>query len=616
MEKIFVPVRLSHILGYSTVGAIIRGPDFLMTPMDIREWTDRNKEPSGRPIDYVEQVKNALGITQELRQPPIARRLDNGQIAGSYIPALRFPGWMRCPGCGMLYCKPWKDKPQGPWYCTVCDRKPLLSQVPWVFVHEDGHMADVPWHRLAHKHARRPNQMLCRPDWVSHYLRLVEKTGTKLKLVCTRCHAQADFHTGTCADWGKLRPQPWIFSQDPVSSEDTDHEREPGTILMVNDTRIHRPMARSALVIPPESRISKRTVVHRLYTNSKVRREIDNARTGLQKKSLLSRLTHEFNCTVQDIDNAIKEIQKGYPLYGQHFTPGLVRENEYHALIAPIPDQSDEEDFVTCHYSRGLSSLDFEKDSLAWQVRNVLDQVISVTRLKEILILTGFQRLYGTLVPPDIVGESDWLPALELYGDGIFFTFNLAGLEQWEALESVQARVQPLVDRFENNPQECDDQSDIVVCPRFILLHTIAHILIRQLEAMAGYPAASLKERIYAKTGENAMAGILIYVAVPDVEGSLGGLCELAEPRRFLSLLCQVFEHARWCSLDPVCSEHEGQGPHLLNRSACHACALIPEPACAYGNILLDRALIKGNENESLPQFLSFACRFGEQQNG
>lgn len=613
MEKIFVPIRLSHILGYSTVGAIIRGPDFLMTPTDIRQWTDKNKKPAGQPIDYVEQVKNALDIQQELRQPPIAIRLDNGQIAGSYIPAMLFPCWMRCPGCGMLYCKPWKNTPQGPWYCTVCDKKSPLAQVPWVLVHEEGHMADVPWHRLVHKKARIQNQKLCRPDWESPYLRLTELKGAKFKLVCTRCQAHFDFHTGIRADYKNLRPQPWIFVQDPVPLENMDHEKEPGTILMVNDTRIHRPIAKSALVIPPESRISKRTVVHRLYANSKVRREIDNTRTPLQKKSLFSRLTHEFNCTVHDIGNAIKEIKKGYPLYGQHFTQGLVRENEYHALVAPIPDQSDEEDFVTCHYSRDLTSLVLEKNSLPWQVKNVLDQVISVTRLKEILILTGFQRLYGTIVPPDIVGESDWLPALELYGDGIFFTFNQAKLEQWESLEQVQARVQPLVDRFENNPQECDDHSDIVVCPRFILLHTIAHILIKRLEAMAGYPAASIKERIYAKTGENAMAGILIYVAVPDVEGSLGGLCELAEPRRFLSLLCQVFEHARWCSLDPVCSEHEGQGPHLLNRSACHACALIPEPACAYGNILLDRALIKGNENQALPQFLTFAGSFGEK---
>jgi hypothetical protein len=147
----------------------------------------------------------------------------------------------------------------------------------------------------------------------------------------------------------------------------------------------------------------------------------------------------------------------------------------------------------------------------------------------------------------------------------------------------------------------------VVVSPRFILLHTLAHLLIRQLEAVAGYPAASLKERIYSKSGKNPMGGILVYVAVPDIEGSLGGLSELAAPKRFLRLLTQVFGHAQWCSLDPVCSEHEGQGPGYLNRAACHACALIPEPSCAYGNALLDRGLIKGSNgghDGKIPCFL------------
>ena len=88
------------------------------------------------------------------------------------------------------------------------------------------------------------------------------------------------------------------------------------------------------------------------------------------------------------------------------------------------------------------------------------------------------------------------------------------------------------------------------------------------------------------------MAGILVYVAVPDIAGSLGGLSELAEPERFAPLLASVFAHADWCSLDPVCAEHEGQGPNQLNLGACHACVLLPEPSCQFGNVLLDRAFV------------------------
>ena len=92
---------------------------------------------------------------------------------------------------------------------------------------------------------------------------------------------------------------------------------------------------------------------------------------------------------------------------------------------------------------------------------------------------------------------------------------------------------------------------------------------------------------------------------MPDIVGSLGGLAELAEPERFLRLLVGVFDHANWCSLDPVCAEHEGQGPALLNRAACHACALVPEPSCAYGNVLLDRAFIRGEASSGIPPFLA-----------
>ena len=130
--------------------------------------------------------------------------------------------------------------------------------------------------------------------------------------------------------------------------------------------------------------------------------------------------------------------------------------------------------------------------------------------------------------------------------------------------------------------------------------------MIRELDAGAGYPAASLKERIYCATGNEPMAGILIYVAVPDEEGSLGGLMELAKPHRFLRFLTKAFESATWCSLDPVCSEQEGHGPDLLNRAACHACALLPETSCDHENVLLDRVFVNG-AGMDIPTFLDLA---------
>ncbi|MFS0779577.1 hypothetical protein ABC255_26730 [Neobacillus sp. 3P2-tot-E-2] len=53
-----------------------------------------------------------------------------------------------------------------------------------------------------------------------------------------------------------------------------------------------------------------------------------------------------------------------------------------------------------------------------------------------------------------------------------------------------------------------------------------------------------------------SMAGILIYTATPDAEGSLGGL--------FHNVLWKALNEARLCSGDPLCAEHTNR---FLDRS-------------------------------------------------
>ena len=230
----------------------------------------------------------------------------------------------------------------------------------------------------------------------------------------------------------------------------------------------------------------------------------------------------------------------------------------------------------------------------------------------------GFCRSNGKPLPPDITGEIDWLPAVELCGEGIFFTLDEAVLARLEKSTALHERADAFARRYNQSDLQ-GRPPDISVTPRLLLCHTLAHLLMRQLEAVAGYPAASLKERLYcaggaaagieSRTGESTakspMAGILVYVAVADEEGSLGGLAELAAPERFLRLLTGALEQANWCSLDPVCGEREGHGPGLLNGAACHACTLVPETSCEHGNILLDRLFVKGNAG--IPSILDCA---------
>ena len=583
----------------------MRGPDSLMVVQDIRTWDRPGNDPLDREIRYVDRVRSALGIERVLCAPP--RSAVRGGTLIGWIPALRFPTWMRCLGCGLMRAAPWR-RPRtvdsggsdtgfgGTGRANECGGcGGTLEQVPWVLVHDEGYLADAPWHGLVHADARNPEQRECRPDWTQPYLKLAE-TATGRRAFCTRCNSEANFSSGALpripfppGTW----QQPWI-REPPAHSPDSPDSL--ALVVEINDVRVHSPSTRTALVIPPESRIRRGTITDRLYVSTKGQRRILNAKNPLARRAAVRRLASDYGCTAEEIEQAVKEIGRGYPLYGESVTAADLLADEYRALTREIPDLREDEDFVTEHHTRDWKALGPTLQSgVAQQAVNAVSGLVAVNRLKEIMVLNGFRRVGdGRLVPPDITGESDWLPALELYGEGLFFTLDEALLQRWEEIDAVRERADAFSRRYVRRVGQVVPELEVDVSPRFLLCHTLAHLMIRELDAEAGYPAASLKERIYCATGKDPMAGILIYVAVPDEEGSLGGLMELAKPERFLRLLTGAFESAAWCSLDPVCAEQEGHGPDLLNRAACHACALVPETSCAFGNVLLDRAFVKG----------------------
>ena len=600
-----IPVRLSHLLRYCAVGAVVRGPDYLVTVQDTNAW---NCGPD-HEIRYVDQVRAALGLAKMLRSPPTAR-VENGELMGRPIPATRFPGWMRCSRCGLLHHQPWSGAAaenmdaRSPssgngWTCAVREDRPCrgrLEQAPWVLAHDRGYLADLPWHWLAHAGSQHPARRACPADWQRPYLQ-VESAGRGHEVRCTRCGASGRLPQRVpFADW--TWQQPW-FPEPPPEPPDGL-----AWVLPINDVRVHAPETANALVIPPESRIRRGTVVDRLYGSTEKQNAIREARPGLHRKAVLLQVARELGCTPDAVELAQVEIDRGYPLLEPSLPGGDLLQSEYRALVETIPDLREDEDFVTTHYGEEWTALIGGLEGSAGRIAATVDRLVAVERLKEIMVFKGFRRLGGEIVtPPDLTGESDWLPALELYGEGIFFTLDEARLKEWEAEDSLRVRARTFLDRLVGGPVRLDEPPQ--VSPRFLLLHTLAHLLVRELETAAGYPAASLKERIYSHTGgepdQLPMAGILIYVAVPDTEGSLGGLTQQAEPHRFLRLLTAAVEAAAWCSMDPVCGEQEGHGPGLLNRAACHACALVPEPSCVYGNLLLDRTFVAGDAEGSCP---------------
>ena len=185
---------------------------------------------------------------------------------------------------------------------------------------------------------------------------------------------------------------------------------------------------------------------------------------------------------------------------------------------------------------------------------------------------------------------------MEVFGEGIFVKLIEDRLAAWTNGMFAKSRTG-------RDPQ---GRGNVFYRPtvsaRLLLVHSFAHALMNELSMDAGYPVASLRERIYAGDGQ---AGVLIYTATADSAGSLGGLCAQSEPGRLTDVIRSAMLRAQWCTSDPVCIESRGTGIDNLNLAACHACLLVPETSCEHRNTLLDRALLIGTPSDPKVGFFS-----------
>ena len=231
-----------------------------------------------------------------------------------------------------------------------------------------------------------------------------------------------------------------------------------------------------------------------------------------------------------------------------------------------------------------------------------IEAVIQVHRLREVLALAGFTRLEPVM--PNVDGEYDaeveradialepaWFPAVENRGEGILVQLRAAAVTEWLARQPVQERLDQLLDGHVAWARRRNSERPFPGGP-YVLLHTLAHLLVQSLSMRCGYPAASIRERIYADDGGGRYA-LLLYTASPDAEGTLGGLVQ--EARRVEDHLQHALESAALCSNDPVCAEHvpgQSMEERWLHGAACHGCALLAETSCEMRNEYLDRALV------------------------
>jgi hypothetical protein len=259
-------------------------------------------------------------------------------------------------------------------------------------------------------------------------------------------------------------------------------------------------------------------------------------------------------------------------------------------------------------FSQGERSDFFSQSAdVPHKLRDVIASVIQVRKLLEVRALTGFTRLESKGGPFGGDGEDvdiapisrnpilDWLPAVQVRGEGLFFEFSGATLDSWSRNSSVQSRVRAMInasvrDDDEAHPPTADN---IREKSRFIVLHSFAHAVMRALALDCGYSGSSIRERIYSSIEEGReMSGVLLYTASPDSEGSLGGLIDLGTPERLGPLLQDALRDLTRCSSDPLCASHEPERHRSFNGAACHACVLVPETSCEAFNSWLDRSLL------------------------
>ena len=230
-------------------------------------------------------------------------------------------------------------------------------------------------------------------------------------------------------------------------------------------------------------------------------------------------------------------------------------------------------------------------------------RVVLARKLLEVRALVGFTRIDAAGVGTDdslhvetapiYRNRPDWLPAVEVRGEGIFIELDEDSLAKWEQKSEVQARARAMAEKFRQWETERGSKPSPFPGARYVLLHSLAHTLIRQLSLDCGYSASSVRERIYSSTDpQRRMAGVLLYTASPDSEGSLGGLVDLGSSQRFPELFKGALRSATRCSSDPLCADHQPDVHATINAAACHACILASETSCETFNRFLDRNVL------------------------
>ena len=588
--------RRSHCVGNFGPGAIVEfrkdGAAISVVVGGLHYW-DQYAKPgqlNGQQVTYERRLQTLLKV-EGFRLPPVDPDADSNPKPKGYVPqylaASRFPEWLQCPECQALrHSSKWQRAGIGDprMYCRDCsdpDAKIYFYSVPARFIAacRHGHLQDFPWDVwVQHK-----------PDCRSHgnlKLSQSEKAGLPgLILECVHCRSSRSMEGAFGKEiMGRIAVrcrgrQPWLGPNVEVDCTEVPRAMQRGA------SNTYFPVVSSALAIPPFTEAIQEQL-NPFWADLSAQSQED-----WPEMIRLLRLEQKLGLTKEQILEAARRSQKAL-----ESTDGRsIRREEYEKLSAPPTPGSNLE-------------FDVRSESVPPALDWFFDHLVRVVRLREVRAQRSFTRIKPpsgelddedspTLAPIRLGGRGNWLPAIEVRGEGIFLRFRLSSIEEWKsenpevikrASRINAAYAEAWHERYESPPPR-------EITPTFLLVHSFAHALMRQLTLSCGYSSASLRERLYvSEDPEFPMSGLLIYTASADSDGSLGGLERQGRATIMDEIVPAAIHSSAWCSNDPLCIQDICTFSDPQNLAACHSCMMTPETSCEEFNVLLDRAALVG----------------------
>ncbi len=633
-------VRSSQAVLQYGVGAMVNFPGMTLMTADCVAWD------SGclRHI-HDERLEHRLGVNF-FGQPD-----GNLPDAKKGVAYTRFPEWYSCPGCHrFMPIHKWVDehglrktreirsrnrnRRQEPrieadvLYCPCCggvgrSRKKLVPS-RFITVCEHGHIDDFPWVEWVHGRNLAGRVECCAQPQLMIVDRQTGSSGLdSIEVSCVACGAKAtlsgafDENALSSLNICCTARHPWKMDREYVERNCAS----PRITKLRGASSVYFPIVTSSLSIPPySSRLTAMieglddfmrlqiAIEESLADDRDIRLEevVNRKLTDDRINGFVRSLLNTSGVTVSPDDVRYILQRKFFPS-NEDRDEALARHEEYEVLNGKMNVIMDD-------------SNDFRRVSVGSSFFSV-KQVSLLQKLREVQALLGYSRMRPSFYGADgfvsvkaagSYGSKGWYPGYEVRGEGVFIEFDASVIRNW--YEGDVNRKAVIDERIGWIQRHYNSSLSAQVRPRtitakFVLLHTLSHLLLKQLSFECGYSIASLKERIYCSEdadGEVGMSGILIYTASGDSEGTLGGLVRQGQDERLSAILRKAVESAVYCSNDPVCSLSQGQGLNSQNNAACYSCALVPETSCAEErNTLLDRALLVGTVEDRSFGFFS-----------